>query len=113
VRDRVVIATTKIVLEPVFEADFAPSSFGFRPKRSASRETGGTEPVRPTGHAKPAAYLTVLRDREALVRSAPSGWNHPEGKKRVPPGRDATPAKKVDPDSGRAPCPFPRGNGLA
>ena len=35
VRDRVVMAAAKLVLEPVFEADFAPSSFGFRPKRSA------------------------------------------------------------------------------
>lgn len=35
VRDRVVMAAAKIVLEPVFEADFAPASFGFRPKRSA------------------------------------------------------------------------------
>jgi RNA-directed DNA polymerase len=35
VRDRVVMAAAKIVLEPIFEADFAPSSFGFRPKRSA------------------------------------------------------------------------------
>jgi RNA-directed DNA polymerase len=35
VRDRVVMAAARIVLEPVFEADFLPSSFGFRPKRSA------------------------------------------------------------------------------
>jgi RNA-directed DNA polymerase len=35
VRDRVVMAATKIVLEPIFEADFLPQSFGFRPKRSA------------------------------------------------------------------------------
>ena len=35
VRDRVVQAACKIVLEPVFEADFLPCSFGFRPKRSA------------------------------------------------------------------------------
>lgn len=35
VRDRVVQAATKIVLEPVFEADFLPCSFGFRPKRGA------------------------------------------------------------------------------
>src|SRR6202521_5079901 len=35
VRDRVVMAAAKIVLEPVFEADFLPVSFGFRPKRSA------------------------------------------------------------------------------
>jgi RNA-directed DNA polymerase len=35
VRDRIVQAACKIVLEPVFEADFLPVSFGFRPKRSA------------------------------------------------------------------------------
>jgi RNA-directed DNA polymerase len=35
VRDRIVQASCKIVLEPVFEADFLPCSFGFRPKRSA------------------------------------------------------------------------------
>jgi RNA-directed DNA polymerase len=35
VRDRVVQTAAKIVLEPVFEADFLPCSFGFRPKRAA------------------------------------------------------------------------------
>ena len=35
VRDRIVQAAVKITLEPVFEADFLPCSFGFRPKRSA------------------------------------------------------------------------------
>jgi group II intron reverse transcriptase/maturase len=35
VADRVVMAAAKIVLEPIFEADFLPQSFGFRPKRSA------------------------------------------------------------------------------
>ena len=35
VTDRVVMAAAKIVLEPIFEADFSPASFGFRPKRSA------------------------------------------------------------------------------
>lgn len=35
VRDRVVQAAARLVLEPIFEADFAPVSFGFRPKRSA------------------------------------------------------------------------------
>ena len=36
VRDRVAQQATKIVLEPIFEADFLPVSFGFRPKRSAT-----------------------------------------------------------------------------
>ena len=35
VADRVVMAAARIVLEPIFEADFLPVSFGFRPKRSA------------------------------------------------------------------------------
>src|SRR3954449_3775792 len=35
VRDRIVQAALKIVLEPVFEADMLACSFGFRPKRSA------------------------------------------------------------------------------
>ena len=35
VKDRVVQQATKLVLEPIFEADFLPCSFGFRPKRSA------------------------------------------------------------------------------
>lgn len=34
VRDRVVMTAAKVVLEPIFEADFLPASFGFRPKRS-------------------------------------------------------------------------------
>jgi RNA-directed DNA polymerase len=36
VRDRVAQAAAKIVLEPIFEADFAACSYGFRPKRSAT-----------------------------------------------------------------------------
>ena len=35
VTDRVVQASLKLVLEPVFEADFLPCSYGFRPKRRA------------------------------------------------------------------------------
>jgi group II intron reverse transcriptase/maturase len=35
VRDRVVQMAAKLVLEPIFEADFLPVSYGFRPKRKA------------------------------------------------------------------------------
>ena len=34
-RDRVVQAALKLVLEPIFEADFEPCSYGFRPRRRA------------------------------------------------------------------------------
>jgi RNA-directed DNA polymerase len=36
VRDRVVQMAAKIVIEPIFEADFLPCSYGFRPKKSAA-----------------------------------------------------------------------------
>jgi group II intron reverse transcriptase/maturase len=36
VRDRVVQMAAKLVLEPVFEADFLPCSYGFRPRQSAT-----------------------------------------------------------------------------
>jgi RNA-directed DNA polymerase len=35
VADRVVQASLKLVLEPIFEADFHPCSYGFRPNRRA------------------------------------------------------------------------------
>jgi retron-type reverse transcriptase len=35
VRDRIVQAALRIVLEPIFEADMLDCSFGFRPRRSA------------------------------------------------------------------------------
>ena len=37
IRDRIVQMATKIVVEPVFEADFNDCSYGFRPKRSANQ----------------------------------------------------------------------------
>jgi RNA-directed DNA polymerase len=47
VGDRIVMTAAKIVLEPVFEADFDPVSFGFRPKRSAQQ---ALETVRVAGN---------------------------------------------------------------
>ena len=46
VKDRVVQAAAKIVLEAIFEADFEDCSYGFRPKRSA---TDALEAIRLTG----------------------------------------------------------------
>ena len=47
VRDRVVQMAAKIMVEPIFEADFEESSFGFRPKRSA---TEALEAIRLAGN---------------------------------------------------------------
>ena len=35
IRDRVVQVALKLILEPIFEADFQPGSYGYRPKRTA------------------------------------------------------------------------------
>ena len=37
VKDRVAQAAAKLVLEPIFEADFKASSYGFRPRRSTTQ----------------------------------------------------------------------------
>jgi RNA-directed DNA polymerase len=47
VRDRVVQMAAKIMIEPIFEADFEASSFGFRPKKSA---TEALEAIRMAGN---------------------------------------------------------------
>ena len=35
IRDRIAQMAVKLIIEPIFEADFCPHSYGFRPKRSA------------------------------------------------------------------------------
>jgi len=47
IRDRVVQMATKIVIEPIFEADFLPCSYGFRPKKST---TQAMEAIREAGN---------------------------------------------------------------
>jgi len=47
VRDRVVQTAAKLVIEPIFEADFQPSSYGFRPKKGA---TQALEAIRVAGN---------------------------------------------------------------
>jgi group II intron reverse transcriptase/maturase len=46
VRDRVVQMAATLMLEPIFEADFLPCSYGFRPRRGA---TGALETIRKLG----------------------------------------------------------------
>jgi RNA-directed DNA polymerase len=40
VRDRIAQSAVRLILEPIFEADFKDSSFGFRPSRSAGQALG-------------------------------------------------------------------------
>jgi RNA-directed DNA polymerase len=51
VRDRVVQAAIVNVLEPIFERDFAPTSFGFRPKRGAQQALARVEELLQAGYS--------------------------------------------------------------
>jgi group II intron reverse transcriptase/maturase len=59
VRDRIVQAATKIVLEPIFEADFLPCSHGFRPRRNA---TGALETLRKRAYRDDAGNFLLDAD---------------------------------------------------
>jgi group II intron reverse transcriptase/maturase len=50
VRDRVAQMATKLVVEPLFEADFRDCSYGFRPKRSATQALERIRLVGGRGH---------------------------------------------------------------
>lgn len=52
IKDRVVQKSCKLVIEPIFEADFEDSSYGFRPKRSAKDAIGSIKRVLGTGKTK-------------------------------------------------------------
>ncbi|MEK7378972.1 MAG: group II intron reverse transcriptase/maturase [Candidatus Binatota bacterium] len=50
IRDRVAQMAVKIVIEPIFEADFEECSFGFRPKRDAHQAVGAIRQALHTAH---------------------------------------------------------------
>jgi hypothetical protein len=79
VRDRVVQMAAKIVVEPIFEADFLECSYGFRPKRSA---TQALEAIREAGNrgynfvvdADIKGYFDNIQ-RGSLMELAPSTYS--------------------------------------
>ena len=70
VRDRVVQQACKIVIEPIFEANFRDCSFGFRPKRSAQQAVEVVKKALITGwwvvDADIADYFNTI-DHELLM----------------------------------------------
>jgi group II intron reverse transcriptase/maturase len=50
IRDRVAQMAVKIVIEPIFEADFEDCSFGFRPKKDAHQAVGAIREALSRGH---------------------------------------------------------------
>jgi len=81
IRDRVVQAAAKLVLEPIFEADMEPCAYGYRPQRSAQDAirkvhellcAGYTEVVDAdlSKYLDPASYCPLIH--ESCSNSA--GW---------------------------------------
>ena len=66
IRDRVVQTAAKLVLEPIFEADFEEDSFGFRPKRDAHQALKAIEEALQQGMS-----LVLDADIEAYFDTIP------------------------------------------
>lgn len=71
VRDRVVQMAAKLIVEPIFEADFQACSYGFRPRRSAMQALEAVREVGNRGYnfvvdADIRAYFDSI-DREQLL----------------------------------------------
>ncbi|MCF6362971.1 MAG: group II intron reverse transcriptase/maturase [Gammaproteobacteria bacterium] len=52
VKDRIIQMAVKLVIEPIFEADFSPHSYGFRPKRSAHQAMDDIKAGLLSGHTQ-------------------------------------------------------------
>jgi RNA-directed DNA polymerase len=72
--DRLVQASAKLVLEPIFEADFKPVSYGFRPRRRAQ------DAIAEIHHFGTQGYHWVL---EADIEACFDEISHPELVRRV------------------------------
>lgn len=66
VRDRVVQAALRLVIEPIFENDFHEHSYGFRPGRSAQQAAGAV-----LAHLKAQRLVVVDVDLKAFFDSIP------------------------------------------
>ena len=67
--DRVVQASLKLVLEPIFEADFKPCSYGFRPNRRAQDAISEIHNLA----SRPRNYQWVL---EADIKACLDPWSY-------------------------------------
>ena len=71
IADRVVQASLKLVLEPIFEADFLPCSYGFRPKRRAHDAVAEVRfldlPVVTSGWSRATSKPASTKFRTALL----------------------------------------------
>jgi RNA-directed DNA polymerase len=67
ITDRVVQASAKLVLEPIFEAEFLPCSYGFRPNRRAH------DAVADVRHFTSHSYEWIV---EGDIKACLEAWSH-------------------------------------
>ncbi len=83
VKDRVVQAALKNILEPVFEADFFPVSFGFRPGKSVHEALEHIRVLlRPKGDERPQRHRGAIR--AACLASPHRAHEARHGRSRTP-----------------------------
>jgi RNA-directed DNA polymerase len=75
IRDRVVQGALKLILEPIFEADFQEGSYGYRPKRTAHQAVSRVAKAVVTGKTKVidvdlSAYFETIRHHILLGKVA-------------------------------------------
>src|ERR1700674_5129122 len=71
IRDRVVQTAAKLLLEPIFEADFDPNAYGYRPKRRAQDAVGKVMKLLNAGYtdvvdADLSKYFDTIPHRELI-----------------------------------------------
>ena len=71
IRDRVVQTAAKLLLDPIFEADFDPNAYGYRPKRSAQDAIQKVYELLRAGHtdvvnADLSKYFDTIPHRELI-----------------------------------------------
>ena len=76
IRERVVQMAVKLVIEPIFEADFTPHSYGFRPERSAHDAIDDIANALWGGHthvidADLSSYFGAPGDRQEVSGASP------------------------------------------
>jgi retron-type reverse transcriptase len=87
VRDRVVQTAVKLVIEPIFEADFEECSYGFRPKRSAQDALNAIRKAGNAGHdwvvdADIEKYFDSI-DHELLMKAVQQRITDPKVQKLI------------------------------
>ena len=68
IRDRVVQTAAKLVLEPIFEADFDEAAYGYRPKRSALDAVRAGPPAR-SMRDTPRSWTPICRNTSTRFRT--------------------------------------------